>query len=304
VAKALAHDLNETLAFVKVVQEGSFTAAARALGLPKATVSRRVQALEHRLGVPLLHRTTRRIGLTEAGTIYFQYCEPIARALGEAETAVSQMAGEPRGWLRVTASYSVAVSLISPLIRQFRLRYPQVSIDLILSHETLDLVAKEIDVALRMGPLPDSSLVARRLAVFPNHIYASADYIARHGEPSHPGELPQHFALATRVARRNYGFAWPMSNGGDLEDYPVNPVILADDPDVLIQPLLAGEGLMMVTDVLVRRYLADGLIRPILPAWTGRNPELHAVFPQGHVQSPKLRVFVDFLRARLLQLLQ
>jgi DNA-binding transcriptional LysR family regulator len=300
----MTHGLDDTLAFVKVVQEGSFTAAARSLGLPKATVSRKVQDLEQRLGAQLLHRTTRRVGLTEAGAIYFQYCESIARTLTEAEIAVSQMQGEPRGWLRITSSYSLSVSLLSPLISEFRSVYPGVLIDLTLTHETLDLISREIDVALRMGPLPDSSLAARKLAVFPNRIYASRDYLAQHGEPAHPDDLRRHLALATRVAQRSRGFAWPMSDGGDLQDYEINPVIIADDPDALIQPLLSGQGLMMVTDVLVKPYLAKDLIQPVLAGWTGRRPELHAVFPQGRVQSPKLRVFLDFLLARLKILLR
>jgi DNA-binding transcriptional LysR family regulator len=291
--------LDDTLAFVKVVQAGSFTAAARSLGLPKATVSRKVQDLEQRLGAQLLHRTTRRVGLTEAGAIYFQYCESIAHILTEAEIAISQMQGEPRGWLRITSSHSLSVSLLSPLISDFRSAYPGVLIDLILTHETLDLIAKEIDVALRLGPLPDSSMTARKLAVLPNRIYASRDYLAQHGEPAHPDELRRHWALATRVAQRSRGFAWPMSDGGELQDYEINPVIVADDPDVLIQLLLAGQGLMMVTDLLVKPYLAKDLIQPVLAGWTGRRPELHAVFPQGRVQSPKLRVFVDFLLKRL-----
>ncbi len=291
--------LDDTLAFVKVVQAGSFTAAARSLGLPKATVSRKVQDLEQRLGAQLLHRTTRRVGLTEAGAIYFQYCESIAHILTEAEIAISQMQGEPRGWLRITSSHSLSVSLLSPLISDFRSAYPGVLIDLILTHETLDLIAKEIDVALRLGPLPDSSMTARKLAVLPNRIYASRDYLAQHGEPAHPDELRRHWALATRVAQRSRGFAWPMSDGGELQDYEINPVIVADDPDVLIQLLLAGQGLMMATDLLVKPYLAKDLIQPVLAGWTGRRPELHAVFPQGRVQSPKLRVFVDFLLKRL-----
>jgi DNA-binding transcriptional LysR family regulator len=296
--------LDDTLAFVKVVQAGSFTAAARSLGLPKATVSRKVQDLEQRLGAQLLHRTTRRVGLTEAGAIYFQYCESIAHILTEAEIAISQMQGEPRGWLRITSSHSLSVSLLSPLISDFRSIYPGVLIDLILTHETLDLIAKEIDVALRLGPLPDSSMTARKLAVLPNRIYASRDYLAQHGEPAHPDELRRHWALATRVAQRSRGFAWPMSDGGELQDYEINPVIVADDPDVLLQPLLAGQGLMMVTDLLVKPYLAKDLIQPVLAGWTGRRPELHAVFPQGRVQSPKLRVFVDFLLKRLKDLRQ
>src|ERR1700749_2280405 len=157
----MTSDLNDTLTFVKVIEGGSFTAAPRELRLPKTTVSRKIRELEQRLGAQLLHRTTRRLGLTEAGTIYFQHCKHVAQALTDAEAAVSQLQGKPRGTLRVTSSYSLMVSLIAPLLGEFRELYPDVNVDLVLSHRTLDLVNEEIDLALRMGTLPDSSLVAR-----------------------------------------------------------------------------------------------------------------------------------------------
>ena len=295
----MAPDLNDTLTFVKVVEERSFTAAARVLRLPKTTVSRKVRELEQRLGAQLLHRTTRRLGLTEAGAVYFQRCKKIAQALIDAETTVGQLQGKPRGTLRITSYSSLMLSLIAPLLGEFRTLYPDVRVDLILSHLTLDLVGEEIDLALRLGPLPDSSMTARRLAVVPNRIYASKDYLARHGEPKHPDELRQHFALATRVAQRDSGYAWPMSDGGALEYYEINPVILADDPEVLKEPLFAGAGLMMATDMIMERHAAEGLVWPVLPGWLGRCPELYAVFPGGHVQPPKVRAFVDFLLHRL-----
>jgi DNA-binding transcriptional LysR family regulator len=289
------------MVFIRVVQEGSFSAAARALRLPKTTVSRKVRELEEQLGVQLLQRTTRRLGLTEAGTVYFQHCRRIAPMLAEAEAAVGQLQGEPRGWLRLTSSHSLLAGLISPLLGDFRALYPQVRIDLSVTHHTLDLIAGEIDVALRTGPLPDSSMAARRLAVFPNRLYASRTYLARHGEPTHPDQLPSHPALATRLARRGDGYAWPMrdGDGGALRDYPIDPVVVADDPQALKGPLFAGEGLMMATDMIMRDAVAEGLVQPILAGWTGRCPALNAVFPRGHIQPPKVRVFIDFLVSRL-----
>jgi DNA-binding transcriptional LysR family regulator len=292
-------DMNDTLVFIKVVEGGSFTAAGRDLRLPKTTVSRKVRELEQRLGVQLLHRTTRQLGLTEAGTVYFQHCKQIPQALVDAEAAVGQLQGQPRGTLRITCSYSLAVSVIAPLLAQFRVQYPDVRIDLVLSHRTLDLVAEEIDIALRMGTLPDSSMAARRLAVLPNRIYASPAYLAQYGEPADPFALRKHLALVTRVARRGSGYAWPMTNGGPLENYEISPVIEADDPEVLKEPLFAGAGLMMATDAIMQRHAEQGLVRPVLPGWLGRCPELHAVFPRGLVQPPKLRMFIDFLMARL-----
>jgi DNA-binding transcriptional LysR family regulator len=292
-------DMNDTLVFIKVIEAGSFTAAARDLRQPKTTVSRKIRELEQRLGVQLLHRTTRRLGLTEAGTTYFQHCKQIPQVLIDAEEAVGQLQGKPRGTLRITASYSLTVSVLAPLLGEFRALYPGVNIDLVLSHRTLDLIDEEIDIALRMGNLPDSSMAARQLVVLPNRIYASPAYLERHGEPSHPLELRQHFALVTRVARNGSSYAWPMSDGGPHENYEISPVIEADDPELLKEPLFAGAGLMMATDMIMQRHAMEGLVRPILPGWLGRCPTLHAVFPRGHVQPPKLRAFIDFLVARL-----
>jgi DNA-binding transcriptional LysR family regulator len=295
----MAVDLNDTLAFLKVVEAGSFTAAARELRTPKTTLSRRVRELEQRLGAQLLHRTTRKLSLTEAGAVYLQQCRQIPATLADAEAAVGQLQGRPRGMLRVTSSYSLMVTLIAPLLAEFRQLYPEVRLDLVLSHQTLDLVEEQIDLALRMGPLADSTAVARRLAILPNRIYASPAYLAEHGEPAHPAELKRHLALVTRVARRGSGYAWPMTDGGVPESYEINPVIEADDPEVLKASLFAGAGLMMATDMIMRAHAAAGLVRPVLPGWRGRCPELHALFPGGRVQPPKLRAFVDFLVGHL-----
>jgi DNA-binding transcriptional LysR family regulator len=292
-------DLNDTLTFVRVVEDGSFTAAARELRLPKTTVSRRIRELEARLGAQLLNRTTRRLSLTEAGSVYFQQCRHVAQTLTNAEAAVGQLQGRPRGTLRIASSYSVMLNLVGPLLADFRALYPEVQIDLALSHRTLDLVEEQIDVALRMGPLIDSAMVARRLAVFPNRIYASPAYLAKHGEPEHPFDLRRHFALITRVSRRGGGYTWSMRKDGVTESYEITPVIEADDPEVLKAPLFAGAGLMMATDMIMARHVADGLVRPVLPGWLGRCPELHALFPRGHVQPPKLRALIDYIVERL-----
>ena len=295
----MSPDLNDTLIFVKVAENGSFTAAARALRLPKTTVSRRVRELEHHLGAQLLHRTTRQLSLTEAGLVYFKRCREIVRAVAEAESAVDQLQGTPRGTLRIASYSSLVLSVITPLLGEFRELYPEVHLDLVLSHLPVDLVDHEIDIALRLGPLPDSSLVARRLTFSADRIYASDRYLERHGEPRHPSELCRHQALATRVAERTNGYAWAMGNGGRLEDYRIKPVILADDPEALKEPLFAGVGVMIATDLIMRRHAAEGLVRPPMPGWFGRCPELYALFPRSEVQPPKRRVFIDFLLPRL-----
>lgn len=291
----MPRDLNETLLFVRVVEQGSFTAAARQLGLPKATVSRKVRELEDRLGARLLNRTTRRLALTEAGTVYFEHSKRIAENLDEAENAVHQLEGSPRGWLRVTAPYALGVTLLGPILVEFRERHPDVRLDIVLSSEILDLVGNEIDVALRVGSLPDSSLTAHRLAVFETQVFASTEYLARHGEPLVPEDLEDHHALVVAPTRRGEAHAWRLSNGERDEEFAVRPAFVANDPYLMRSMLFGHQGLML-TSPLVARDAPPGVhVRPVLASWHGPTLELNAVFVGGRVLSPRVRVFVDYV---------
>ena len=294
----MSRDLNDTLVFVRVVEHGSFIAAARALQLPKTTVSRKVQDLETRLGAQLLHRTTRKLGLTEAGNVYFEHCQRIARELDEAESAVGQLQRGPRGWLRITAPYSLGIERIAPLLGEFHALHPDVRVEMLLTNEALDIIDKELDIALRIGALPDSTFVARSLATLRTQVFASAAYLERHGEPLHPDDLQHHRTLAMTKQRRNGGFSWPLDDGTGMTDYRIDPVFVANDPAGLRGALLCGEGLMLANDVMVKPFVERGYLRRVLPAWNGPEYELNAVFPRGRVQSPKVRAFVDFLVER------
>jgi len=297
----MTRDLNDTLIFAKVVEHGSFISAARALRLPKTTVSRKIQDLETRLGAQLLHRTTRKLGLTEAGNVYFEHSQRIARELDEAESAVGQLQGGPRGWLRITAPYSFAISRLTPLFGEFQARYPEVRVEMVLTNEPLDLIGKEIDLALRVGQPTDTSLVARRLAVFRSQVYASPEYLARHGEPVHPGDLQHHRTLGlNKFGQQNgNGYSWNLNDGNTATDFRIDPVLVANDPAALHPALLTGEGLMLTADVMVKAYAERGYIQRVLAGWTGRTAELNAVFPRGQGKSPKVRAFVDFLVERV-----
>lgn len=294
----MSRDLNDTLVFVRVVEHGSFIAAARALQLPKTTVSRKVQDLETRLGAQLLHRTTRKLGLTEAGNIYFEHCQRIARELDEAESAVGQLQRGPRGWLRITAPYSLGIERIAPLLGEFHALHPDVRVEMLLTNEALDIIDKELDIALRVGALPDSTFVARSLATLRTQVFASTAYLERHGEPLHPDDLQHHRTLAMTKQRRNGGFCWPLDDGAGMTDYRIDPVFVANDPAGLRGALLCGEGLMLANDVMVKPFVEAGYLRRVLPAWNGPEYELNAVFPRGRVQSPKVRAFIDFLMNR------
>lgn len=296
----MSHDLNDTLIFVKVVEHGSFIAAAKSLRLPKTTVSRKVQELETRLGAQLLHRTTRKLGLTEAGNVYFEHSQRIARDLSEAESAVTQLQAGPRGWLRFTAPYSIGIDKIAPLLGEFHMRHPEVRVEMLLSNEPLDLIGSEIDVALRIGELPDSTHVARKLGVLKTQVFAGSAYIARYGEPLHPDELQYHRTLAMPKNRHgNGGYHWPLDDGNGMRNFAVNPILVANDPAALKGALVCGEGLIIGADVMVKAFVEKGIVKRVLAGWSGGEYVLNAVFPRGHGQSPKVRVFVDFLLERL-----
>lgn len=174
-------DLNQLLVFAKVVEHGSFIAASRALGLPKTTVSRKVQELEERLGARLLQRTTRRVALTEAGAIYHEYCSRIVQDIADADLAVGRVHSAPRGELRVSASFSFGMGALVPIVPDFMARYPDIRLQLELRNDAVDLVAEGFDLAIRIGPLEDSSCAVRYLAESRLALYASPDYLARAG---------------------------------------------------------------------------------------------------------------------------
>ncbi|NIC04910.1 LysR family transcriptional regulator [Billgrantia bachuensis] len=293
----MLQDLNDALIFAKVVEQGSFSAAAKQLRLGKTTVSRKVQDLERRLGARLLNRTTRNLSLTEAGAIYFDYCNRIVRDLGEAEKAVHHLEESPRGWLRVTAPFTMCTEFTSVLIRDFRQLHPQVRIELVLSNERLDLVANQIDVALRVGPLPDSSLVARPLARFRSFVYASETYLARHGEPRTPSDLASHPVLAKAMDQRGQRYVWQLHNSASQEtvEVEVDPVAIANDPFALRGMLVDGQGIMLANEFVVCLGAEATRPRRILEGWEGPMVEMNAVFPGGSLVSPKVRTFVDFV---------
>lgn len=295
----MSHDFNDTLMFVKVVEKGSFTAAAAALGMPKATLSRRITELEARLGTRLLKRTTRKLGLTEAGTLYYERSARIAADLVDAESAVTQLNGSPRGWLRFTAPYSLGTDAITPLLPEFMARYPDVRVDMHLTNDRLDLVASEMDLALRVGNLPDSSLSARKLASIGMHVYASPEYLARHGEPLQPADLEHHRVLAFSQQRHNGRYRWPLSDGQRSVEVPVVPVLVANDPPSLLTAVVSGVGLALLGEPFGKIAVKQGRLRRLLHPWAGETVDVNAVFPPGRLHAPKVRAFVDFLSEHL-----
>lgn len=284
-------DLNEIAVFARVVQAGSFTRAARDLGLPKSTVSRKVTALEERLAARLLQRTTRRLGLTDAGRAFFDYAARIVADAEEASRAVNQLQAVPRGLLRVTAP--VSLGFLSSLFSSFLTRYPEVEIDLACTDRVVNLVDEGFDVALRAGRLADSSLVSRPLASIGRFVVASPRYLAGKKPPDSPEALKQHACVVFGpAAPRN---TWRLFSGKRKVELTVRPRIVVNDVDIVHELALAGHGIALLPEhTCVHAFRTRRLVR-VLPDWRASDTEFHVVYPSTRHLSPKVRAFVDHL---------
>ncbi|MQY52540.1 LysR family transcriptional regulator [Rhodocyclus tenuis] len=295
----MSSDLNQLLVFAKVVEQGSFIGAARALALPKTTISRKVQELEERLGTRLLQRTTRRVSLTEAGAIYYEYCGRIVQELEDADKAVGRVQEEPRGVLRVSASFSFGMSTLVPIVPEFMARYPDIQLSLELRNDVVDLVAEGFDLAILIGPVSDSSNVMRRLGESRMRLFATPEYLRQYGSPATPDELTRLPTLTHMRFKQHGRFLWPLRNGSEARDIYPTPRLVANDPGVLRFATLAGLGIGLLPELLTRHEIDSGRLVPVLPDWEAPRVEFGAVYPSRRGLPPKVRVFIDFIVERL-----
>jgi DNA-binding transcriptional LysR family regulator len=289
-------DLNEMVVFARVVEAGSFTAAAEALGLPKSTVSRRVASLEERLGARLLHRTTRRLRLTEEGAAYYERCARIAAEAQDADRAVSQMQSEPRGVLRVSAPRPAA-PILADIVGQLIDTFPKVEVDVVLSDEVLDFIDDGIDVAIRVGRLPDSSLYARRIGPAHRVYCASPGYIARRGRPKHPVDLAEHECVvmvlgdATPATSNHWHFEGPDGRF----DVPVSGRLRVNSIEMARVLALQGRGVTMLPLMAAVEHLRAGHLETVLDAFLPTGEAVYAVYPSKRHAPAALRAFIDLL---------
>lgn len=291
-------DLNEALVFARVVELGGFTAASAHLRMPKATVSRKVRDLETRLGTRLLHRTTRRVSLTEAGSAYFEHASVALRGLEDAESAVSRLQDAPRGRLRVTAPLLGASFLARP-VAAFQLRYPEIRVALELTNEVVDIVAQGIDVAVRVAQLNDSSLAMRPLATVHQRLVASAGYLAGRPLPQRVADLGEHRLLAAGRGALTGKCTWTLwtetGRGRREESVTFLPALAANDPEPLVEAAIAGLGIALVPEPYIARQRDRDELVNVLPEWEGTRVPLVALYASRRGLAPKVRVFLDFL---------
>lgn len=290
-------DLNEVLVFTKVVDAGSFRGAARELGLPKSTVSRRVAALEERLGVRLLQRTTRKLGLTEVGAAFYRQCAAGVSMLAEAEREVTEMDATPRGLLRVSIPLYFGDLFLSGPVVEFLQRHPEVEVSVFASDRLVDLVEEGFDMAIRIGKLPDSSMMSRSLGNSAERLFASPAYIAEHGAPETPAELERHECIVFGSSVGTATWTFP----GTRRPKHVTPRgrYTANSFPMAIDAAVAGLGIVRAPTFLAVSAVREGKLRPVLEDFPLQETPLSIIYPSSRNLSPKVRAFIDFLVARL-----
>jgi DNA-binding transcriptional LysR family regulator len=279
--------------FVSVAEQGGFTAAARKLGVSVAQVSRQVAQLEDRLQAKLLLRTTRQVRLTELGDIYYRHCRQLLDNLYEAELAVGRHQAEPQGTLRITAPVSYGESRIAPLVNDFMLRYPQLEVTLTLTNQLLDLVHDGFDLAIRLGHLKDSTLIARKLAERIPYVCASPAYAVRNGVPLSLPELAQHSCLVGNSDE------WHFTLQGQPHTLRVQGQLHCNSGHALLDAALKGIGIIQLPDYYVYPHLANGDLLELFPECRAPAEGIWALYPQNRHLSPKVRLLVDYLAEQL-----
>jgi DNA-binding transcriptional LysR family regulator len=291
--KARLDRLDAMQIFVLVAEEGGFAAAGRRLGLAKSTVSKQIRALEDRLGLRLVNRDSRRLALTAAGEEWLAACRRVLAELEEAEGRLSAHTGEPRGKLRVSAPMTFGLLHLSPLLPRFSAAHPQIGIELVLDDRRVDLLAEGYDMAVRIGRLPDSSLIARRLGGARSRCVASPAYLARRGRPRHPRELGGHECLRYLYGRDAQG--WVFEKAGERILVPVRGRFAANNGEVLRDAAVAGLGVARLPAFIVDPDLRAGRLEALLEDWSGGEVDIHVVYPPHRGANPAVAAFLRFL---------
>jgi DNA-binding transcriptional LysR family regulator len=291
-------DLNDFFYFVQVVDRSGFTAAGRSLRVPKSTLSHRVQQLESHLGARLLNRTSRRFGMTDAGQEFYRHAVAMLREAEEAENAIRHRLNEPAGSVRCTAAVATAQFAMREMVADFLIRYPKVDLTVHATDQKVDIVGENYDVAIRAhsDPLPDSTLVQKRLAPAPWFLFAGAKYLDANDPPETPQDLMKHPALL--MMRTGFALAWRLRHSSEAKEEfvgPLKPRLLSDDMIGLKEAAIAGLGIIGLPGYVCRQDVQAGRLCRILPSWVADDTTITALIPYRQGLLPSVRVFLDHL---------
>ncbi|AML53083.1 LysR family transcriptional regulator [Falsihalocynthiibacter arcticus] len=275
--------------FVAVAEAESFTAAANRLGISTAQVSRQIGALEARLGVKLFYRTTRKVSITDTGQIYYYHCRQVLDGLADADRAITDLHETPKGRLNLTAPVTYGESRIAPLINDFVALYPELNVMLILTNQMVDLVAESYDLAIRLGELEDSTMMAKRLASRTHYVCASPSYLAGQGAPYTLSELDRHNCLQGTLD------TWRFQEKGKPRHIRVKGNIRCNSGWALVDAATKGIGIIQLPDYYVRADIAAGRLVPILENFCAPDDGIWAIYPHNRHLSPKVRLLLDHL---------
>ena len=285
---------SDMTAFVRAVERGGFSSAARELGLTPSAISKLVTRMEDRLGVRLLNRTTRRLALTPEGEAFFHRARRILADIEEAENEVARFRERPSGRLRISVGTAFGGYQFVPALPEFLARYPEIEVEITMTDRIVDLMEEGADVGIRSGTLLDSSLIARRICDMERVICASPAYLRRHGTPRRPEDLAGHNCLVLAAAPQFH--RWPFDTPDGVRNVEVGGNVSASNAETLVQLAIMGLGIIRLADVIVGDAIAKGLLRPVLADVHHVEPlPLHAVFPHGRHRSPRVAALVDFL---------
>ncbi|MCC8404624.1 LysR family transcriptional regulator [Paraburkholderia sp. MMS20-SJTN17] len=287
-------DLNDIAIFVRVAQFRSFSRAAQALGMPVSTVSRKVNALEERLGVILLQRTTRKLGLTAQGHAYFEQCSEPLSLLYDAQRVITQTQKRPEGLLRISAPVMLEQEPFYAFLSSFLKDYPGIRVDLYFTNLFLDLIAENVDVAIRFGNLQDSNLIAQRVGRSVRHLVVSAEYARNHSLPTRPEDISEHPCVL--INARNNETQWHLVRGGESVSVPVTGPVAARDFHIVSAFARRGHGIALLPSSYSDALIASGELVRVLPDWSSPEIFVHAVYPTRRFTPSKLKAFLEALK--------
>lgn len=284
-------------AFVRVVQMGSFSAAAREQDTTQATISKKVAALEKKLGAKLLSRTSRELSLTEVGADYYENCVIILSELDEAEAQVRSQIALPSGVLRVAAPVVFGRQFMAPILVEFLNAYPEIKVDLMLNDKHIDLIADGVDVAIRAKQLEDSTLVARHLFNNPLVVVASPEYLQKNTKPQNPDELKNHNCIVYSMLKSIN--IWHFEQGNNNISVPVTGSFRCDNGDVILQLVLDGAGIAQLPVWMVDEHIRSGKLAMVLEGYISKPLPFNAIYPQNRYVPLKVRCFIEYLKQKL-----